>query len=189
MKTPHDYDGHGSHTLSTAANGGSPKARVAAYKVCWPPVDDARCMDVDILKAFDTAIHDGVDVISISVGGTPCDYLNDGLAIGSFHAVKHGIVVVASAVAASTLDRKLQSSAGLQNRLILTGAGLSKPTIPEKSFYPLISAAQDKLLCITLHQFVCLGKLELENCENKKETFFLKQTKKESKTDKLKRIR
>lgn len=82
MNTPRDYDGHGSHTLSTAAGnivhgasvlglvngiakGGSPKARVAAYKVCWPPMDGSGCMDADVLKGFDTAIHDGVDVISV----------------------------------------------------------------------------------------------------------------------------
>ncbi|XP_016491507.2 subtilisin-like protease SBT5.4 [Nicotiana tabacum] len=180
MSTVRDNDGHGSHTLSTAAGnivhgarvlgvangtakGGSPHARVAAYKVCWPPVDGAGCMDADILKAFDTAIHDGVDVISVSLGGTPSDYLEDGLAIGSFHAVKNGIVVVASAgndgpdsgtvtnvapwiitVAASTLDRNIQNSVQLQNGLLLKGTSLSKPTTPEENFYPLISAAQAK---------------------------------------------
>ncbi|CAN4106651.1 unnamed protein product [Withania somnifera] len=180
MNTPRDSDGHGSHTLSTAAGnivhgasvlglvngtakGGSPRARVAAYKVCWPPQHGKGCMDADILKAFDTAIHDGVDVISVSLGGKPSDYFDDGLAIGSFHAVKNGIVVVASAgnngpdpetvtnlapwiitVAASTLDRSLQTSAKLQNGLVLKGASLSKPTMPEEKFYPLISAAQAK---------------------------------------------
>ncbi|KAH9798332.1 subtilisin-like protease SBT5.4 [Citrus sinensis] len=108
------------------AKGGSPKARVAAYKVCWPQVSDGQCFDADILKGFDMAIHDGVDVISVSLGGDPADYFNDGTAIGAFHAVKHGIVVVCSAansgpelgtvtnvspwiitVGASTLDRDL----------------------------------------------------------------------------------
>ncbi|XP_059310384.1 subtilisin-like protease SBT5.4 [Lycium ferocissimum] len=180
MQTARDYDGHGSHTLSTAAGnivhgasvlgvvngtakGGSPKARVAAYKVCWPPVDGSECMDADLLQGFDTAIHDGVDVISVSLGGSSSDYLDDGLAIGSFHAVKNGVVVVASAgndgpdpgtvtnvapwiitVAASTLDRSLQNSAKLQNGLVLKGASLSKPTMPKEKFYPLISAAQAK---------------------------------------------
>ena len=76
-----DNDGHGTQTLSTAGGnfvpgatilggpigtvkGGSPKARVAAYKVCWRN----RCFDADILAAFDMAIHDGPDVISVSLG-------------------------------------------------------------------------------------------------------------------------
>ncbi|KAJ4799204.1 Subtilisin-like protease family protein [Rhynchospora pubera] len=101
--TPRDNDGHGTHTLSTAggafvanaslfgygtgtAKGGSPKARVAAYKVCWPPLNGGECFDSDILAAFDAAISDGVDVVSMSVGGDPVDYFNDGIAIGSFHA-------------------------------------------------------------------------------------------------------
>ena len=65
-----DVEGHGSHTLSTAdgnvvhgasvyglenatPKGGSPKARVASYKVCWPAVNDSGgCYDNDMLKAF-----------------------------------------------------------------------------------------------------------------------------------------
>jgi len=79
------------------AKGGSPGARVAAYKVCWPPVNDSECFDADILAAFDAAIHDGVDVLSVSLGGSPGGYFLDGLAIGSFHAVKNGVTVVCSA--------------------------------------------------------------------------------------------
>ncbi|TVU32952.1 hypothetical protein EJB05_24717 [Eragrostis curvula] len=114
FNTPRDTDGHGTHTLSTAggspapgaavfgfgngtASGGSPRARVAAYRVCYPPVNGSECFDADILAAFDAAIHDGVHVLSLSLGGEPGDYFNDGIAIGSFHAVRRGIAVVCSA--------------------------------------------------------------------------------------------
>ena len=145
-QTARDTNGHGTHTLSTAgggfvgganllgsgygtAKGGSPSARVASYKVCWPS-----CYDADILAAFDAAIHDGVDVLSVSLGGPPRDYFLDSIAIGSFQAVKKGIVVVCSAgksgptpgsvenlapwiitVAASTIDRDFPSYVMLGN--------------------------------------------------------------------------
>ncbi|KAH9793866.1 subtilisin-like protease SBT5.3 [Citrus sinensis] len=111
--SPRDIYGHGTHTLSTAggnfvagasvfgfgkgtAKGGSPKARVAAYKVWWEGLGG--CFDGDIIEAFDMAIHDGVDVLSVSLGSEkPSQFLEDGIAIGSFHAVQHGILVVCSA--------------------------------------------------------------------------------------------
>ncbi|XP_073048022.1 subtilisin-like protease SBT5.4 isoform X1 [Primulina eburnea] len=174
-----DYDGHGTHTLSTAAGnfvpnasvfgvgngtakGGSPKARVAAYKVCWPQINGSECFDADIMKAFDMAIQDGVDVLSVSLGGVPVDYLYDGIAISSFHAVMNGIVVIASAgnsgpfpgsvsnvapwmitVGASTIDREFEAYAVLQNGMSLKGTSLST-ALPADRFYPLISAAQAK---------------------------------------------
>ncbi|KAH9750022.1 subtilisin-like protease SBT5.4 [Citrus sinensis] len=177
--TARDHEGHGTHTLSTAggnlvpgvnvfgmgngtAKGGSPKARVAAYKVCWPQVSDGQCFDADILKGFDMAIHDGVDVISVSLGGDPADYFNDGTAIGAFHAVKHGIVVVCSAansgpelgtvtnvspwiitVGASTLDREFQNFVELRNGQRFKGTSLSK-SLPNDTFYPLITGLQAK---------------------------------------------
>lgn len=118
------------------AKGGSPRARVAAYKVCWPPVLGNECFDADILAAFDAAIHDRVDVLSVSLGGTAGGFFNDSVAIGSFHAVKHGIVVVCSAgnsgpddgsvsnvapwqitVGASTMDREFPSYVLLGNNM------------------------------------------------------------------------
>ncbi|KAB2610735.1 subtilisin-like protease SBT5.3 [Pyrus ussuriensis x Pyrus communis] len=151
FNSPRDNDGHGSHTLSTAggnfvtgasvfgfgngtAKGGSPKSRVAAYKVCWPPMGGGGCFDADILAAFDVAIDDGVDVLSVSLGGNPTTFFNDSVSIGAFHAVKRGIVVVCSAgnsgpaegtvsnispwqitVGASTMDREFPSYVTLGN--------------------------------------------------------------------------
>ncbi|XP_031132208.1 subtilisin-like protease SBT5.4 [Ipomoea triloba] len=193
--TPRDVNGHGSHTLSTAggnfvhganvfgfgngtAKGGSPKARVAAYKVCWPPVaPDQECFDADILAGFDRAIEDGVDVLSVSLGGDPLPYFQDGIAIGSFHAVKNGIVVVASAgnsgpapgsvtnvapwvitVGANTMDRQFQRNVVLGNKKHYTGESVAPQELETGKFYPLLSAesarienttssSQDALLC------------------------------------------
>lgn len=91
-------------------------------------MDGNECFDADIMAAFDQAIYDGVHVLSVSLGGSASDYFGDGVAIGSFHAVKHGITVVCSAgnsgpdagsvsnvapwiltVGASTMDREFQS--------------------------------------------------------------------------------
>ncbi|KAI3996726.1 hypothetical protein MKX01_041026 [Papaver californicum] len=189
-----DDDGHGTHTLSTAggnfvsganvfgfgngtAKGGSPKARVAAYKVCWKSINESGgCFDADILAAFEAAIHDGVDVISASIGGPPTDYFNDGIAIGSFHAVKHGITVIMSAgndgpsdgsvsnvapwiltVGANTIDREFRVKIGLGNRKHLKGQSLYPKALPVRKFYPLIygtaakaanSSDHDAQLCL-----------------------------------------
>ncbi|KAK4748046.1 hypothetical protein SAY87_014632 [Trapa incisa] len=206
MKTPRDHDGHGTYTLSTAAGnfvpgaalfdvvpgtakGGSPRARVAAYKVCWPTVgDNGGCYDADMLAAFDEAIHDGVDVLSVSIGGDPNDYFNDGISIGTFHAVKNGITVVCAAgnsgpsagtvsnvspwiitVGASTLDREFQSFAKIQSGKQFKGLSLSGP-LPGNRFYPLITGAQaqaanatagDAMLCLpgTLDSGKAAGKI------------------------------
>ncbi|KAH7861802.1 hypothetical protein Vadar_031045 [Vaccinium darrowii] len=180
LNSPRDTDGHGSHTLSTAAGnfvpgasvfgygngtakGGSPRARVAAYKVCGPPVAGNECFDADILAAFDFAIHDGVDVLSVSLGGNPVPFINDSVAIGSLHAVRHGIVVVCSAgnsgpangsvsnlapwqitVGASTMDRQFPSYVFLGNKMHLKGESLSPKALPNNKFFAIISAADAK---------------------------------------------
>lgn len=148
MSSPRDTAGHGTHTASTAAGclvsqaslfglgvgtarGGVPSARVSVYKVCWSD----GCYDSDILAAFDDAIADGVDIISLSLGGFfAMQYFEDSIAIGAFHAMKNGILTSNSAgnsgpdagsitnvspwslsVAASTIDRKFVTQLQLGN--------------------------------------------------------------------------
>ncbi|CAN6448204.1 unnamed protein product [Victoria cruziana] len=171
--SPRDERGHGTHTLSTAsgspvrdaslfglakgtAKGGSPRARVAAYKVCWAHTASGSCFFADLLAAFDDAIGDGVDVITISIGGELEDYFSDASAIGSFHAISQGIPVTISAgnggpglgsvtnvapwlftVAASTSDREFPASVSLGDGQTLKGRSLSSASLP-KNFYPLL---------------------------------------------------
>ena len=148
FKSPRDWEGHGSHTASTAAGGlvskaslyglakgtvrgGVPSARIAVYKICWSD----GCSDEDILAAFDDAIADGVDIISLSVGSSSAsDYFDDSIAIGAFHSMKNGILTSNSAgnrgpdpasisnfspwslsVAASTIGRKFVTKVKLGN--------------------------------------------------------------------------
>lgn len=84
-----DTDGHGSHTAGTAAgnegvantingnliSGIAPRARIAAYKVCWEPrVGNGGCASSDSAAAIDAAIADGVDVINFSIGGSSTSF-------------------------------------------------------------------------------------------------------------------
>ncbi|KAM1400547.1 hypothetical protein ACFX2I_027565 [Malus domestica] len=169
--SPLDVDGHGTHTSSTlagnqvpnanlfglangTARGAVPSARVAMYKVCWA---SSGCSDMDILAAYDAAIHDGVDVISISIGGGSSSYVSDIIAIGAFHAIKKGIITVASAgndgpnlgsvlnhapwlvtVAASGIDRDFISKVHLGNGKDVSGIGVSMFS-PKKNLYPIVS--------------------------------------------------
>ncbi|KAJ0683335.1 putative tripeptidyl-peptidase II [Helianthus annuus] len=67
------------------ARGGVPSARIAIYKVCGP----TGCDYTDILSAFEQAIADGVDIISISLGNDgPLELTFDPIAIGAFHTIK-----------------------------------------------------------------------------------------------------
>lgn len=153
FSSPRDSAGHGSHTASIAAGryvsnmtykglasggarGGAPMARIAVYKTCW----DTGCYDVDLLAAFDDAIRDGVHILSLSLGpdAPQGDYFTDAISVGSFHAARHGILVVASAgnegnpgsatnlapwmitVAASSTDRDFTSDIVLGNGVNVT---------------------------------------------------------------------
>ncbi|KAL8144748.1 CO(2)-response secreted protease-like [Apium graveolens] len=75
------------------AMGGSPNSRIAIYKVC----DSLGCSEAAMLPAMDAAIYDGVDIMSLSIGEGYTDIWTDPVAIGGFHAIEHGIMVVCSA--------------------------------------------------------------------------------------------
>jgi subtilisin family serine protease len=84
--SPRDYDGHGTHTGSTAAGnlvhdasvgntpvgdveGIAPGARLSVYKVLWQGSDgQAHGTTVDIIAAVNAAVQDGADVINYSIG-------------------------------------------------------------------------------------------------------------------------
>ncbi|XP_061359713.1 subtilisin-like protease Glyma18g48580 [Gastrolobium bilobum] len=181
QQTARDFVGHGTHTLSTAggnfvpganvfgngngtAKGGSPRSRVATYKVCWSLNDEASCFGADVLAAIDHAIGDGVDVISISAGGlSPEEIFKDVISIGGFHALARNILLVTSAgndgptpgtvlnvapwlftVAASTIDRDFRSTLTFGNNQQITGVSLFVNIPPNQSF-SLIGAANAKL--------------------------------------------
>lgn len=145
--TARDTEGHGSHTASTAAGntvsganfyglaqgnarGAVPSARIAVYMAC-----EEFCDDHKVLAAFDDAIADGVDIITISIGkDVPFPYENDTIAIGAFHAMEKGILTVQAAgnsgpdpftvsshapwiisVAASSTDRRIIDKTVLGN--------------------------------------------------------------------------
>ncbi|KAK3226865.1 hypothetical protein Dsin_006727 [Dipteronia sinensis] len=159
-RSARDDFSHGSHTASIAAGlpnaiqenlviqGGAPGARLSVYKVCWFD----HCDSADILKAYDDAIHDNVDVITYSIGlPSPASYFEDAMAIGAYHAFKNGIVVVASAgndrrigsvvnvapwmitVAASTIDRQFINYITLGTGYTIQGYGLNND-VPRSSF-------------------------------------------------------
>lgn len=75
------------------ARGGAPRARLAIYKACWVRVTGLSLCDLAaIMKAFDDAIHDGVDILSLSLGGPSYYEFPEAL-----HAVANGITVIFAA--------------------------------------------------------------------------------------------
>ncbi|XP_045786965.1 cucumisin-like [Trifolium pratense] len=174
IKGPTDVDGHGSHCASTVAGnvvssvslqgyasgtarGGVPSARIAVYKACW----ETHCTDADILAAFDEAIVDGVDVISVSLGTNEVvyyEYFVGAINIGSFHAMKRGVFTSNGAnnlgpnissmtnyapwllsVAASTFGRKFVTKVQLGNGAVYEGSSINTFDLRKKMF-PIIFA-------------------------------------------------
>jgi len=153
VNSTRDTGGHGTHTSSTVvgrkvdnaslfgnANGSvkgvASRARLAIYKVM---LGDA-IYPSDVIAAVDTAISDGVDILSFSFGFNSFSLFDDPIAITTFEAMDRGIFVSTSAgnsgpsreslhngipwvinVAASTLDRQIQASLTLGNNVKLFG--------------------------------------------------------------------
>ncbi|XP_042481822.1 subtilisin-like protease SBT4.13 [Macadamia integrifolia] len=171
-KSPRDIIGHGTHTASIAAGvevkntslfglgegtvrGAVPSARIAIYKACWK----SGCADHDVLAAFDDAIEDGVDILSVSLGGEFARLLlEDPIAIGAFHAMEKGILTSTSAgnfgpltsnianlapwmltVAASTTDRRFISNVTIGNQITMVGHAINTFQTQTKSS-PIIYA-------------------------------------------------
>ncbi|CAI9291423.1 unnamed protein product [Lactuca saligna] len=168
--SPLDDEGHGTHTSSTAAGnfvdganvygmakgtavGMAPLAHVAMYKVC----DNVGCSDSAILAAMDAAIEEGVDVLSLSLGGASVPFYEDGVAVGAFSAIQKGIFVSCSAgnsgpfnstlsneapwiltVGASTIDRNIRATVYLGNKALLDGESLFQPKDFPQNFMPLV---------------------------------------------------
>ncbi len=110
-----DYNGHGTHTSSTAGgnngvavtgpaaaygsiSGMAPHARIAMYKALWSTeiADTASGTSSDLVAAIDQAVADGVDVINYSISGTRTNF-RDPVQIAFMYAAQAGVFVAASA--------------------------------------------------------------------------------------------
>ncbi|EPS72989.1 hypothetical protein M569_01766, partial [Genlisea aurea] len=180
--SPLDGDGHGSHTAAIAAgnngipvrmhgfefgraSGMAPRARIAVYKALYRLFGG---FVADVVAAIDQAVHDGVDILNLSLGPnsppatTKTTFLNPFDAT-LLSAVKAGVFVVQAAgnggpfpkslvsyspwittVAAAVDDRRYKNHLTLGNGKILAGIGLSPSTHGNRS-YTLV-AANDVLL-------------------------------------------
>jgi len=115
FNSPRDYNGHGTHTSSTAGgNGGvpaevggialgnisgmAPRARIAMYKALWSNEDGSQSsgFGVDLVAAIDQAVADGVDVINYSISGSTTNLL-DAVAVSFLYAADAGVFVANSA--------------------------------------------------------------------------------------------
>jgi subtilisin family serine protease len=183
-----DHDGHGTHTASTAGgnagvdatvfgrslgtvSGMAPRARIAAYKACWP----GGCAATDLVAAIDAAVADGVDVINYSIGDGDPDFLDvDDVAF--LFARQAGVFVAASAgnsgpgastvdhggpwlttVGASTQNRSFTGTVTLGNGQSFKGVTLT----PGLASTPIVDgAAAGSVGCLTgLNPSLVTGKI------------------------------
>ncbi|KAF8392800.1 hypothetical protein HHK36_021037 [Tetracentron sinense] len=180
--SPLDGDGHGSHTAAIAAgnngipvrmhgyefgkaSGMAPRARIAVYKALYRLFGG---FVADVVAAIDQAVHDGVDILNLSVGPnsppatTRTTFLNPFDAT-LLSAVKAGVFVAQAAgnggpfpktlvsyspwiasVAAAVDDRRYKNHLTLGNGKILAGIGLAPSTHSNRTFN--LVAANDVML-------------------------------------------
>ncbi|XP_072966062.1 subtilisin-like protease [Typha angustifolia] len=167
-----DTNGHGTHVAGTAAGnfvddanvldtangraaGMAPRAHLAIYKVCF----ENGCPNSNTLAAIDQAIADGVDVLSMSIGGKRKNkFYKDGVAQGSLAALSHGITPVAAAgnygpnentlshdapwvltIGASSTDRRITAIVKLGDGTELVGESAYQPSSFDSStMLPLV---------------------------------------------------
>jgi hypothetical protein len=158
--SPRDFGGHGTHTATTAGgnqnvaatgpasifgsiSGIAPRARIAAYKVCWETGEGGSCFNSDSVAAIDQAVADGVDVINFSISGSRTSF-RDPVEIAFLFAADAGVFVAASAgnsgpatstvahpgpwlttVAAGTHNRNGEGSTTLGNGASYSGASFA----------------------------------------------------------------
>ena len=194
FNSPRDADGHGSHTASTAGgnadvpatgaaavlgriSGMAPRARIAAYKVCWGNHDQGGCFNSDSVAAIDQAVADGVDVINFSISGTSTNFL-DPVEVAFLFAADAGVFVATSAgndgpgsstvahpspwvttVAAGTHNRDGQGSVTLGGTTY-NGASVATPIGP-KPLIDSVAAAIDGANAAQLAQAaLCYGEAD-----------------------------
>uniref|UniRef100_A0A803PGC1 Cucumisin n=1 Tax=Cannabis sativa TaxID=3483 RepID=A0A803PGC1_CANSA len=182
-----DDEGHGSHTASTAAGnvvngasfyelkkgtarGGVPSARIAAYKVC----SSRGCTAAAVMAAFDDAISDGVDFITISIGfAGAVSFDNDPVSIGAFHAIEKGILTINSAgnsgpslgtvssvapwimtVGASTTNQRMIDKVVLDNGITIIGSSINSFKLNGTTF-PLVHGKDTSTKCSSEMSSIC----------------------------------
>jgi subtilisin family serine protease len=169
--TTADDVGHGTHTTGTAAGrfvegasafgpsdgggtaaGMAPGAHLAVYKVC----DAQGCFESDLLAGMDAAVRDGVDVLSVSLGGVSTPLDKDPIAIGAFAAMSKGVLVVCAGgnsgplpstlsneapwmltVAAGSVDRSFRATVRLGDGEMFEGESLTQDKHFSSMVYPL----------------------------------------------------
>lgn len=170
--------GHGTHTSTTAGgnagvdavsnglyggtmSGIAPRARLAAYKICWsflnansPTLSQASCWTGDSLKAIEQAVADGVHVLNYSISGGGS--VNDPVEKAFLNAANAGVFVAASAgnagpgntvahispwlttVGASTHNRFQKADITLGSNAVYQGASLNLAPLPKGT--PIVRA-------------------------------------------------
>ncbi|KAM0066880.1 putative tripeptidyl-peptidase II [Helianthus debilis subsp. tardiflorus] len=187
--SPRDFDGHGTHTSSTAAGsrvqfanyfgyangtatGIAPKAQLAMYKVLFFNDSSEEAAATDTLAGMDQAIEDGVDLMSLSLGFTETPFYQNPIAIGAFAAMEKGIIVSCAAgnsgPRAYTVDNAAPwittVGAGTVDRdfaAYVTPGDQSYGTLIGKSVFP------KNLLVEKVHMYYGYGNRSKESCAYK----------------------